>query len=391
MKKLSEKHKRYLIRRAAEIERQHRTSKTRRRLRAVLVSAGLDPHDDRREIIIYKDGEYQKAFVVGDAFPAPKTLSFSENYEETATFIANIRNGLTASWRPPSRARRRVMRNVPPIYRRYADFTTIRSISAPVALIIAAEYDRIRKCGGWRPSAVEYQKWDPAVRAKLDQIGFLSLAGAVGEEEPIVQGDGWRLLRLRSGFDTEGETANDLIAQLGVDVFSANPALYEAMIEALANIKHHAYPRDQYIQMPYVPGWWMTGLAENTGRLTIMVCDQGVTIPGSLSNTASDWELYSSWQKLCLRATGRTPSTDDTSIDGAAIAAAMKVGRTSTNLSYRGRGLKTFERVLDVCQNGSLTIRSRCGEYKRTKSRSASFLSRVTPLHGTLITWQLQI
>lgn len=390
MKKLTQKHKTYLTRRSAAMEKRRRLSNMRRRVRAVFVSSGLDPYDERRQVTVYKDGEYQKAAVMGEAIPAPHTLSFSDNYEETATFIENVRNALISAWRPPSRGRRRAMRNVPLVYRKYFDFTTIKSISAPVALIIAAEYDRLRKCGGWRPSAIEFHKWDPSVRAKLSQIGFLSLSGVTGDEEPIVEGEGWRLLRFQSGFDTTGERANDLIAKLGIDIFSESPILYDAMVEALANTKHHAYPKDHYFPMPHVPGWWMTGLADAVGKLTIMVCDQGVTIPGSLSNPHSDWQLYSNWQKLCLRATGRTPSTDDTSIDGAAIAAAVKVGRTSTNLSYRGRGLKTFETVLDVCRQGTLTIRSRCGEYKKAKGRSATFLSRSTPLHGTLITWQLQ-
>jgi hypothetical protein len=338
---------------------------------------------------VYRDGEYSRALVLGEPRPVPSVLSLIYNYDPTAKFVDELHKQVSFRWRSGSKGRR-AAKGRPPIFRSYWDFTLIKSISAPVALMIASEYDRVRKRGGWRPYALEFEKWDPAVRSMLDDVGFLSLCGVTEHSEPILEGRGWRILRMQAGTSADGERVGKLLHQLGFDTIWDDPSLYEALVEALANTRHHAYPHGHIFPEPHYPGWWMTGyIDENAKSMTIVVYDHGVTIPGTLSNPENNWELYPKWRRFVMRAAKRFPAADETALDGALIAAAMKVGRTSTGLSFRGRGLKTFEHVLDQCRAGRLTIRSRCGEYVMEKGSKARYRTQPAAINGTLITWRL--
>jgi len=322
----------------------------------------------------------------------PEVLSLAENYNETAGFLLHLRDGLTGNWQRMRHQRGRPQEEGRFGYRTYWDFTTIRRIAIPVALMIASEYDRVRRSGLWRPHAIDYDQWDPHVRSMLDQIGFLSMCGVEDPEPTILKGDGWRLLRFESGTGASGERVGDLLLQLGLDAIVADPTLYEAVVEALANTRHHAYPGNYYYPPPHVPGWWMTGAVdEGSKSITLVVYDHGVTIPVSLADPRNDWALLPKWRQLLARLTGAPPTVEDTDLDGVAIAAAIKVGTTSTGLSFRGRGLKSLEIALDMCKGGEIAIRSRHGEYRKKKGGRPEYMSHPVPVNGTLVAWHLEL
>lgn len=391
MKRLSEEHKARLRRVAFASAKRRLAERTRRRARLLAGARVAIDSAPRRWVKAFRDGVYLPALVIGDPRPVPANLSLIDNYEATATFLQDLHRGITDNWRPAPRSRRRARRGSPPIYRTYWDFTQIERITAPVALMVASEYDRIRKRGGWRPHAIDFENWRPSVRAMLDDIGFLALCGVTEKPEaPILEGAGWRVLRLESGTSADGERVGQLLQRLGLDAISDEPALYEALIEALANTRHHAYPEGLLYREPHYPGWWMTGFLDYQAKsMTIAVYDRGVTIPITLADPTNEWEHYPHWRRLMMRATGRTPTLQDTSADGASIAAAMKVGKSSTGLDFRGRGLKAFEDALSMSGEGVLTIRSRSGEYVRERGSKARYRSHSTPIDGTLITWRV--
>lgn len=356
-----------------------------RQQRRILGLHGVSVH---RTVTVFRDGRYELASITGDARPVPAHLSFSRNHEETVTFLGELRRTLTEYWRPPpSRKERRRRARGPVSYRSYWDFTSIESITPVVALVIAAEYDRMRRRGGWVMRAIEYEKWNPQVRAFLDGVGFLRLTGVDGTGGDFLDGPDWRLLRMRSGETADGEIVSKVLSQLGVPELIDDADVYGAIIEALVNTRHHAYPEGHKLPEPFVGDWWLTGFVNRkSGQVWLAVYDQGVTIPVTLPS----WERFPSYRRAFKRLLGREVDVADKSYDGAAIALAMAAGRTSTGLSYRGRGLPAMEAAVNLCRAGSITILSRCGEYHRRKGGKPTYRNWNCELGGTLVMWDLQ-
>lgn len=268
------------------------------------------------------------------------------------------------------------------------DFSSIKRITPAVALVIASEYDRVRRKNGWLPRAVDLEKWDPGVRAMLLGVGFFELTGVHRPNgAAFIGGETWSMLRFRCGDTTDGEQVEHLLSELGLAEAVENPELYEAIVEALVNTKHHAYPTTHEFPEPHVPGWWLTGFVDRKSRrLRISFFDQGLTIPGTLQA----WDRYSKFRRNWYRLVGKEPDPDDTSRDGAAIALAMAVGRTSTGEGYRGKGLPAIEEAVNLSKEGRLAIFSRCGEYRRSKGGKPHHVDRNVPIGGTLIIWDMQ-
>lgn len=163
--------------------------------------------------------------------------------------------------------------------------------------------------------------------------------------------------------------------------------MYSAIVEALTNTRHHAYPQDHVFRKPHYPGWWLTGFVDNKSRrVRISVYDRGLSIPGTLLT----WDKYATFDRLWKKAFSGSPDPEDTSRDGTAIALAMETGRTSTGEGYRGKGLPSMEEALDLCVDGHLTIYSRSGEYRRWKGRSPHHVNRLASIGGTLVSWDLR-
>lgn len=322
----------------------------------------------------------------------PEVLDLSTNYEETAEFLQELRSSIVRNWTsPPDRHRRRARQKAPVHLRSYWDFALIKKISVPVALMIASEFAQMSARGMWMPGAVNYEKWDPKVRAMLQQVGFLAMSGVTAPVPTFVPGNGWKLMRLQSGAKADGQRVDELLRALGVNTIAGSPALYEAIIEALANTRHHAYPKGVEFPEPHLANWWMTGAIDTSQKtIGLVVYDHGVSIPVTLSDPKNQWSLLPKWQRIMRRITG-VAATGDPTADGLSIAAAIKVGATSTQLPFRGRGLQSFEAALSMCRDGQIFIRSRSGEYWKQKGRSPSYRSRYPAINGTLITWRLEM
>ena len=343
----------------------------------------------QKRVSVYRAGQYEEAILTGEPRSVPAILSLGENYEETAAFLADIRGGLTEGWQGYARLRAQKTRAgaLPKRLRTYWDFTSIREITPAVALVIASEYDRVRRRQGWVPYAIDFENWKPDVRRLLDGIGFLDMVGIHSEGETFIEGENWRMLRFRSGDLADGEQVGQLLEELGIPEALESPELYDAIVEALVNTRHHAYPTTHYFPEPHFPGWWLTALVDRANRrLRISAFDHGLSIPGTLRT----WDKYPLYQRAWRRLFQSDPDANDPSWDGAAIATAMDVGRTSTGEHYRGRGLPAIDAAVDLCREGRITIYSRSGEYLRAKGDKPRYMNRNTPIGGTLVIWDLR-
>lgn len=281
----------------------------------------------------------KRATLVGRARPVPAVLSFRKNYEATAGFLEQVREGLSSGWQAPQTSphagRRRHL-----LFTNYWDFSKIKMISAPVALVVASHYNLAVHRFGARPYALEYDRWQPDVRASLEQIGFLELCGVNRSqgEEPISDRSGSRLLKLSSGDVADGARVSELLTRLGVDALQDDPRIYEAIVEAITNTCQHAYPRNGTLDA-LGHSWWMTGFVKNAAKkvLIIVTYDHGISIPVTLATLTNKWPWRERANALVARMIGAAPSVNDTSHDGNWIAAAMEVGRTATMEENRGR------------------------------------------------------
>lgn len=348
------------------------------------------PTRTKRFCSLYVDGQILQAELEGEAIPVPKVLAFAGASGETLAFLADMREQLITSWQTmPLRQNRAMKRSVyrRPIVKSFWDFSTVDRISPEAALIIAAEYDRIRYCGGWLPRAVNVEKWQPGVIRMLSGIGFLDMLRIGRNQADLLKYERWGILRFRSCFEADGQKVDELLAELGVHQIVNDPHLYDAILEAATNAKHHAYPPGHKFEDPHMPAWWITGFVDHDqNRVRISVYDQGLTIPRTLPT----WSKYPSFIAGFKRLFNDEPDPFDDSRDGQAIAVAMEVGESSTGESYRGRGLPQIAAAIDSCVDGQLTIRSRRGAYMRQTGQPARFGNQTVALGGTLITWDMQ-
>jgi hypothetical protein len=318
----------------------------------------------------------------------PSNLCFDENFDETIRFLAALRRRSKLQVRGPSSAwpqdrKRGYLR----FLKNYYDFTKIKRISPSAALVLAAEYDRLRHIHGRAPAAVNLKAWNPTVSALLHEIGFFGLLD-IQPLQPVPSGHSRMILPFRSGSKVDPKqiggpesVIEELFAFIGKDRVMETQ-LYAAVIEAMNNVRDHAYPQTYFDGMRHVRNWWLTGAADrNTRRLTLSLYDQGITIPVSLPATG--------WREALAEAFSRLSQTEydplDPSQDGRAIGMAMVVSKSSTGLEHRGLGLAKIREVVDGLAGGRLRIISRFGEFVAESGKTPIVKASKLALEGTLV------
>lgn len=334
---------------------------------------------------------------VGRISQVPSVLSFRSNYEVTAKFVNELANGINRSLdRPapnPNRHQRRAQLRNPSPMGSYWDFSTVNEISILPALMIAAQYDRARILRPtWRPKAINVHRWEPQVRRFLEEVGFLELCGVRDKTEEMLHYSDVSLLRFRRGETVDGQAVGEYFAQLGIDLGTENPMLYDAITEAITNVINHAYGKEQLNPAQTVKAWWLCAMLK-TGQahkeLSIVVYDQGASIPRTLPYSTK----YESIKKSLLDLFGIDFDSDDPTNDAKAISCAMRPGASATGESHRGRGLAQIVEVLDLSLGGHLSIYSRQGSVEAKKSPGGSVeispVNRAMAIIGTAIVWHL--
>jgi hypothetical protein len=390
VKRLSEKD-RLRIRRIAAMRSADRVAAARRRReRMLLEEFERGPARSAQLLSIVGPHGKQLAVLDGEKRLPPSIVSLTANPEETLKFLDDTRESLQQSWiRSAGRAQRRAARRAP-VVRSYWDYSSIERIGPDAALVLASEYDRFRRKGGWLPRAIEIEKWQPNVRAELEGVGFLELAGVHERQENFVDVGDRRILKFQANAEADGKQVFATLAELGVGDDLHLVDIYSCIVEAIVNTRQHAYPADLDFSPPHVPNWWLGASFNSRERkLRVSVFDHGATIPRTLPR----WERYPMYLRGIKYLIRRDPRPDPLAdrFDGAAIATAMAVGRTATEKEYRGKGLAFMESVLNLARGGRLSIISRRGSYTRHKNQKPRYETRRTAIHGTLITWELDL
>jgi hypothetical protein len=214
-------------------------------------------------------------------------------------------------------------------------------------------------------------------------LGFFELLD-LPEPSPIEGLDGFHIERLASGQAANSQPALDRIIALFERASGdarLRVALCGAVVDALENVRDHAYPADHFEGVRHVPNWWFTGAAHTANRwLLLAVYDQGITIPVSLPRRFGRDRVIAAFQRWF----GLPFDPSNTQHDGQALEAAMRLSATSTAEPFRGKGLAKIRDVVRECEGSRLRIVSRNGEYIFDGSKASSRTHTVT-LPGTYV------
>ncbi len=335
----------------------------------------------------------------------PADLNFDADIDATLRFLKIIRDKLgTKRSNPYARLTWvKERKNRLPTINSFHDFTKIKSISVSAALVIASCYDRAKRITKVTPPAINYDEWPDEVFQVLFEVGFFDFIGhtgstAIDEVYRTKIDSDFKVMTALSGRNANGlDMASEEIEGLlnflynsGSRASNLLPDINTAISEAMINVSRHAYPEDFVVSSAYdtVEQWWMTARAEHSSQqLTIVVYDQGSTIPGTLP--------YRSWFKTVVQDAMRVIIPDfihDESyraLDHEYINHSMKKGKTQTGEPGRGLGLPQMQALIDLCDAGTLTVVSRAGLYKYDKASGVTKRALDTEIEGTLVEWNI--
>ena len=347
-----------------------------------------------RHWTIEEGGAEPRRVRVAGSYRLPAQFCFEKNYSQTARMLLAIRDRLNAALRNnllqkesmSPRKRRRT---------RYFDLATIEFISPASALVLAAEYDRARLfLPKWSLKVYNRNNWTPPVVATLEQLGFFDLLDISLKEqrsrpkmlqmtrfhqsENIAQQQAYRFLEELAhliGVDS------DMTARMG------QLRLYEAIVEATENTMTHAYDTNVRREQFVAKRWWMTGAVDGgEGKLTVVVYDQGATIPKRLPESPI-WR--DQLQRFALRVFGSDEEALSPRNDARMLRLAMSRPSSSTKKPNQGKGLGILKAVVERCEKGRLLVLSRNGEYIYHSGGRPIARQLPVTFHGTLIQWDL--
>lgn len=307
----------------------------------------------------------------------PMLLDFEQNYERTIAFFELLRQFLLSK-------RRRVFINM----------TSCKEISAPAALVLAAEIQRATSLYPQCVSGCDPMALGPFLL--LRDLGFHELLGFRARRVPP-RDDNIEIVHMVSG--AAGNTSVfpsliELVLGKGARL-TGNPArnrLTAGLQEAMNNAVTHAYEDLGSIRYPVAKElrWWMAGFRDAKNKsIGFMFYDQGMTIPVHLPKK---WrEALSEF----LSRMGSIVGLTDGSIDGEIIKKATEVGRTSADGGGHGWGFSDMKRLIGDVQpegsspSGSLHIMSRRGSYIYSREDGEVWGQLRSPFWGTLLVWHL--
>ena len=293
---------------------------------------------------------------------APEVFSLSDNYEGVVGCILDIQKIALGRHKKG--------------IRKIVDFSSIKKLEPAAALILSAEIDRWRRTTGFKPVPHDLANWDTEIFLQFHELGLFNLLYGMevtAQESPIVQ---W--IPFKHGKGDAGAPADQFLSDLTqlAGEIPERMIFYEALAEALLNVKNHAYISDvatDYACAPVKFGWWIAGAFDRqSNELTGLVFDQGLGIPATLPRSPY-WETI------------RGQISND---DAKLIEAAIEVSRTRTSLPNRGKGLAQILSVIDEVGNGMLRVISGRGEI-RYDSKGLTRVTHNKSLGGTLIEWKI--
>jgi len=257
----------------------------------------------------------------------------------------------------------------------------VEDLSIGAALVLVAEYHRVCLIApGYKP-LINDERWPDHVRAAMEMLGFYELVDSCGRTgNQVIAATDVRFVQFVSGSRVAGDAANKLKLSLieAAGDAAENLAIYEVLMEAMANAFEHAYPPRPYpTSIPYLKRWWAAGAYDpKTNTLEFVVYDQGVGMPRTLPPFL---------QTMLL-----TPLRPDIT-DADVIIEAIKASRSRTKRPERGNGLKMICGLVEELKGSFVRILSGHAEVTYHRPQYVRGKLSSNPFCGTLIQWTLKL
>lgn len=344
MKRLSKQNKRFLLRRQIiqELKKKKRNFK----------------YIKYKPIVANNSWKFNSKTLTTKIIRIPKALDLDSNRVTILGLLNEVRGALVHG------KDRRV----------FLDFSQLVAISSEAGLMLLAEIDRSLALAGGR---VLHGNHPNSVMAAsmLKDMGYFRFFKV---PDPPINPSSRIFLEARGGSFTDGEIANKLIEvfenQLRISSISRR-ALYEALIECMQNVKHHAYPDDFFTSGKLRDRWWMMGFSDsNTGEVTFSFVDQGVGIPRTLQRK---------WKQLLNQIVGGFSESE-------LICGAIEEHKSRLKSIRRGNGLSVLRSLLQLAPEGRFRICSRHANvsFLRHQIDPITFDAKES-YDGTFVSWTL--
>ena len=306
----------------------------------------------------------------------PECMDFSDNYENTTTYIIAIRK-LTEK-KP---------KNKNQYHLKFVKFDKLKKISGSAALVLTAELskwdDTIRS--NLTPLI---ENWDTEILQQFRELGFFSLFKK-SPKFPDTKSESHislvKYIKGSCGDSDKTRQLKDAIQNIVGDRIDKWTFLHSGLTEAITNVSHHAYPNHEFLNKAD-KSWYLSGAYNSkTQELKISFYDQGIGIPKSLP-TSEIWERVLGLLSKINIGKGL--------LDAEMLKAAMEIDRTSTGESDRGKGLQDLLEFIRQRGEGYLSVLSRRGLYRfslKNGEKEIKTHSFKMPLKGTLIIWSVSL
>lgn len=315
---------------------------------------------------------------------APHTLSFSRNSVETIKFFDEMKRAIFTD---------RVERRKGETRRKQMQVTLepLKQLSVPCAVVLGSELKRWAMINDFSPRLFELNKLSPNVINLLGDLGCFSHLGISKRvykkrlEETAL--DQIALVELTSAELQDASRVSEVQRRLGkvIQDFARNDKMHRALVEATNNSIEHAYQDELPLRFPprKSKGRWYATASYDAGSrsLRFFVYDQGAGIPASLRSKPTILELIKSVVSWF----------DEGAEDAGMIEAAFEMGRSTTKLPERGKGLRDILKVLEIAGSGYLRIISGQGDVKVDPIGNIEKFSHQSHIGGTLIEWSLPL
>jgi len=331
----------------------------------------------RKRLLRYPNEKISEAYQKYIVLPCPEILSLERNFDSTIDFFIKIKKLSRHCYE----SKNYKFCKYRPIFT--IDLDLLNFISIRCAVILTAEIDRLRSTINCR---LEYRgNIDNTAMSSLFYAGFfdyfdIKLNGNKGDNLNSTK----HLLPLISGKLVDLELLDVLEQKLQqfMPNFSTSGVIYEAMAEAITNVKDHAYREDLPLLYPtYGKKWWATACYDEEKKaIRLFVYDQG----HGIANTIPSSSLYENIEKIMARIT-----INSQSFDLKLVHAALEYGKTSTQLNSRGKG---FHNIMDVNQKiEGAVLRIASGKVELTLEKDNVTKENARPCHigGTLLEWNI--
>ncbi len=334
----------------------------------------------------------------GIPIETPVDFSLQNNSSDVLQFLENIRE---YCYPPLTQKRPRSISRSKRWIGHYVNFTSIQHISTAAALVLAAEFYRLKESFPTNPNQpvprlglVDFHNWSKQSIGTLYHLGFLNLLEVILNNNEVTENcdEDRHILEFMTGDNLEPESIRDLkegLAQLTTKLDTAEKiklGIYDGLCEAMTNTMDHAYQdAEKHLKLKILNGrWWMTGSVTKCGsEIEVVFFDQGISIPRHLTKNTSE------------RIRARINKFFDSQVnnDAMMIKAAMEISRTETKESNRGKGLAQIQKLIELSHKGKLRILSKKGEYIYSYEEGKKPYVKTNNLEGdiggTLIHWHL--